>query len=192
LASEGASDVPSADVISSKSPKQNLFLGRPISAVGYGAFRLTESSRQSLDYALQNGINIIDTGSHFEKGQSEATIGSVLKRRIGSGVLTRSNLTIISKSGYLDPSFAESLPKSLKKSILSNGLMHSIDPLFLEKDLSSSLNRLGTDYVDVFMINNPERLLQCKDKKWTMEAVLDSICKAMQHFKKELDRGMIF
>ena len=180
-----------SDVASSPIPRHNSFQGRLISAVGYGGFRLNQSSRYSLDHALQSGINVVDTGSHFEKGKSEETIGSVLSDRIRKGVLKRSDLTLISKSGYLDPTISETLSESLKKSILSNGLMHSIDPLFLERDLSGSLSRLGTEYLDVFMLNNPERLLQCKDKKWTMGQILDSIYKAFEHLKKEIDMGKI-
>ena len=52
-----------------------------VSRIGFGSFRLKNDTqhKKAFKSALLNGINLIDTSSHFGGGDSEVAIGSVLK-----------------------------------------------------------------------------------------------------------------
>lgn len=47
---------------------------------------------------------------------------------------------------------------------LTEKSFHSISPRVLEKQIESSLERLKTDKLDIFMINSPERMMFSKNR----------------------------
>lgn len=161
-----------------------------LSPVGFGAFRLNASKSKVLDYALSKGVNLIDTGSHFERGNSERVIGQVLRERFKTSDLQRDQVVIVSKSGYMDAESISSL-QNVRKAELGNGLCHSLDPEYLAADLTRSLDRLGLDSLDVYMLNNPERMLAAKNRSFRSEDVLDMVYTAMAHIGKEIKKGRV-
>lgn len=55
--------------------------GFTVSACGFGAYRIdyrVKEHFESLEYAIKNGINIIDTSANYSDGGSETLIGNVL------------------------------------------------------------------------------------------------------------------
>ena len=52
-----------------------------VSRIGFGGFRFKDTleHRNILKFALKNGINLIDSASHFQNGSSELAIGKVVK-----------------------------------------------------------------------------------------------------------------
>ena len=48
--------------------------------------------------------------------------------------------------------------------VLSDTALHCISPRFLEEQITASLERLGLETIDVFMINCPERMLLAKNR----------------------------
>jgi aryl-alcohol dehydrogenase-like predicted oxidoreductase len=57
-------------------PKLGLYASR----IGFGSFRFRKGHLDVLTNAIQSGINVIDTSSHFGSGESELAIGSVLAK----------------------------------------------------------------------------------------------------------------
>ncbi|KAJ3297512.1 hypothetical protein HK104_000414 [Borealophlyctis nickersoniae] len=74
---------------------------------------------------------------------------------------------------------------------MSDRVAHSLAPEYLEREIGASLARLGLETVDVFMLNNPERLAAGRDKKYGMSQVYDIVAKACLHLGKEVQRGRI-
>ncbi|KAI8060515.1 NADP-dependent oxidoreductase domain-containing protein [Gongronella butleri] len=131
-------------------------LGRSVTRVGFGAYRLQQPSHAAaLQYALEQGIDLIDTGANFEQGTSEQLIGETLKN------VDRKSVTVVTKAGYLNKKDVERLGGDSSDYIHVQGnSFHGISPRVLEDQLQQSLARLGTDYVDIFMINAPERMIK--------------------------------
>ena len=50
---------------------------------------------------------------------------------------------------------------------------------------------MNLETIDVFMLNNPERLLYSMDRKMTKTQLLESIQKAFDHLNLEIERGRI-
>lgn len=72
------------------------------------------------------------------------------------------DLVVISKAGYFEKPNAESLDNSFAQ--ITNKSAHSIAPEFLQDQISQSLKRLKLSELDIFMLNNPERMMQAKNK----------------------------
>jgi aryl-alcohol dehydrogenase-like predicted oxidoreductase len=156
------------------------------SSVGLGTFRLQSSPdpRAVLQHALRSGINVIDTASNFGAGKCEVLLGNILSEWIGNGN-SRSGLVIISKAGFI-PNSHNSIP--LEASIDTiNRVRYSLSPSYLEYSLTESLKALKLDHLDIFMLNNPERLLSVK----SLAEVQEIVQKAVEHLNLEIDRGRI-
>lgn len=124
--------------------------GIRVSEIGFGAWTIAldwwgrrideEEAVRMLRRAYDVGITLYETADMYGKGKSERLIGKAL-----GGV--RDNIVISTKYGY-DYSSVEQVGHA--------ELPQSFDPRFTQKALEMSLERLGTDRVDVYGLHNPK------------------------------------
>jgi len=143
--------------------------GLTVSACGFGAYRVDYrvlEHSEALEYAILSGINLIDTSSNYSDGGSEILIGDVLKKLIDEKKLKREEIVIVSKGGYIQGKNYELANEKKKKGEeykevieYSDGLWHSIHPEFLKEQITSSLERLKLETIDVYLLHNPEYFL---------------------------------
>ena len=86
-----------------------------------------EATETVVKHALDNGINFFDTANGYSAGTSEEYLGRALKRNI-----TRDKVVVATKV-YFNPGR------------LSKEAIH--------REIDGSLKRLGTDYVDLYIIH---------------------------------------
>lgn len=148
--------------------------GPLVTPVGFGGYRigLTERSgypqcAQALEKALRDGVNLIDTSANYGDGQSEQLIGHILNALFSSGELTRSDVTVVSKVGYIqgsnmDLAIERELAQQpfLEVSKFGNDVWHSIHPDFIFDQCARSLARLNLSHMDVYLLHNPEYMLK--------------------------------
>jgi aryl-alcohol dehydrogenase-like predicted oxidoreductase len=111
----------------------------------------TESEAHSqLDYALERGINFIDTAEMYPvpgraetQGATERYIGSWLKN---SG--KRGEIILASKIAGPNPSMG-----------WIRGARHNLDAANVRQAVEDSLRRLHTDYIDLYQVHWPSRNL---------------------------------
>ncbi len=104
--------------------------GCPMGGHGWGTVQESELI-EAVNIALDNGINFFDTADTYGLGQSEITLGKALGRR-------RKDAIIATKFGVR----------------VSNGTTkYDNSPEWIRQALMASLNRLGTDYVDLYQIH---------------------------------------
>ncbi|MFT8743829.1 MAG: aldo/keto reductase, partial [Lentilactobacillus hilgardii] len=84
--------------------------------------------------ALEDGISLLDTAYMYGLGKSEEIIGNVTQD------YDRSKFVIATKAAQ-DP---------------NNDLKPNNDPKFLKKSVDDALQRLQTDYIDIFYIHFPD------------------------------------
>jgi aryl-alcohol dehydrogenase-like predicted oxidoreductase len=102
------------------------------------------------DLALDAGITHIDTANGYSAGESERILAKLLAGR-------RDSVTIATKAGMYPGDAGGNSPLSPK------GLRLSIE---------ASLSRLGTDYVDLFYLHQPDRAATLED---TLSTVADLV-----------------
>lgn len=111
--------------------RQIQFGTEQVAALGLGTWHLgegnqpqTERELAALKLGLQGGINVIDTAEMYGEGRAERLVGRVLKDE------QREKIFLISK---FYPQHAT--------------------PVLMKKSLTASLQRLGTDYLDLYLLH---------------------------------------
>ncbi|MBP2133904.1 putative aldo/keto reductase-like oxidoreductase [Methanomicrobium sp. W14] len=107
--------------------------GDKLSALGFGAMRLPikddgrideQTASEMIRYAIENGVNYIDTGYDYHKGESESFIGRALKGGLREKVFLATKL----------PSWHVESKEDMKKI------------------LDEQLSRLQTGYIDYYLL----------------------------------------
>jgi aryl-alcohol dehydrogenase-like predicted oxidoreductase len=117
-----------------------------------------EDSIKIIHRALDAGINLIDTADMYSRGESEEIVGKALRGR-------RDDVVLATKARFpvdYDPSGAAPVVPNR-----SGGSRR-----WLIRALEGSLRRLGTDYVDLFQIHQPD---PDTDIEETLSALTDMV-----------------
>jgi aryl-alcohol dehydrogenase-like predicted oxidoreductase len=143
--------------------------GLKVSQAGFGGYRISsgvEHHEKALGSAIRSGINLIDTSANYADGGSETLVGQVLDDLTSAGEVTREQIIVISKVGYLQgENFALSQQRRSEGRPFpelveyGRGLEHCIHPEFIEDQLTRSLARLKMEALDGYLLHNPEYYL---------------------------------
>ena len=147
--------------------------GVEVSEVGFGAWvvgtdwwgdRTEEQAVEMIQHALDRGITFFDTGDVYGHGRSEELVGEALAD-------VRNEVTIGTKIGYDFYNNPQAGHGELPKEMSAE---------YLREALDESLDRLGTDYVDLLQLHNanaaevtPE-VLDLLDE-WREEGTVDAV-----------------
>src|SRR4051812_18480600 len=131
-------------------------LGRtalPVSGAGFGGYRVSvgvPAHRMALRRALTSGVNLIDTSANYSDGGSEELIGETLAELMQDGRITRGDVVVVTKGGYIQGSNYTMARERLEAGSgfpevveYASGLWHCIAPEFLNDQITRSLGRLG-------------------------------------------------
>ncbi|AXR69176.1 aldo/keto reductase [Leptospira mayottensis] len=150
------------------------FRGRTLSRIAFGCYRVGLESpehERAMELSFSEGFNVIDTSSNYGNGESESLVGKVLRKKIARGELKRENVFIVTKAGYIQGRNLQIVTELEKQNAefpeityYSEECYHCIHPFFLEDQLERSLQRLGLETVDVFLLHNPEYFLMDREK----------------------------
>ena len=180
--------------------------GLLVSGAGFGCYRVNAgvtSHAKALKKALTEGVNLIDTSANYADGGSEQLVGEVLKRLIESGRMNREQVVVVSKGGYLQGN-NYTLSQQRKNDgnpfedvvEYADGLEHCIHPGFLDDQIDRSLNRLGLDTLDGYLLHNPEYYLgwahkQGVDRERADQAYYRRIERAFSYLEEVVQQGRI-
>jgi len=92
-------------------------------------------SISAIDAALELGVNFIDTSDAYGAGYSEKLLGAVLKRR-------RAGVVLATKGGNI--------------MVGPNRGKRNFSPDYIDRVLHESLERLQTDWIDLYQLHNPD------------------------------------
>ncbi len=177
-----------------------------VSAAGFGGYRISSGvpgHAAALEKALCSGINLIDTSANYADGGSETLVGEVLDQLIDSRRITREQVVVISKGGYIQgANEAIRRQRALEGSPfeevveVADGLGHCIHPGFLDDQIGRSLERLDLETIDGYLLHNPEYYLgwaakQNHDAGDAREEYYRRIENAFTHLEEEVARGRI-
>jgi aryl-alcohol dehydrogenase-like predicted oxidoreductase len=123
--------------------------GLQVSTLGLGTMTWSrdtddvEAASQLAEY-VESGGNLIDTASSYGAGGAEELIGSLL----GLGIANRDELVICTKSGSRLHDGHQRTDASRRTMLLN---------------LEQSLQRLGTDYVDLWLVQRPDSAVRLEE-----------------------------
>src|ERR1700709_476333 len=147
--------------------------GLRVSAIGLGCSRLgstlTDFSREAaiglVHHALDRGVTLFDTADIYGQGDSERRLGAALRGH-------RQDVVLVSKAGqrFTAAQRIVSLAKgpirskSRRLPALRNAvsaqrakqLPRDYSPEHLRRALEGSLRRLGTEWIDIFLLHSPD------------------------------------
>lgn len=141
-------------------------LHRPLGAtglschpLGFGCYRIADDNplhAGALAAYLDRGGNLIDTSANYTDGDSETLVGKALRER------PRDQVIVVTKGGYIQGRNMELAQQRQFPEVVQygEGIWHSIHPEFLETQVERSVERLQLDYVDVYLLHNPEYYLE--------------------------------
>ena len=119
--------------------------GLLVSEIGFGAWGIGGNNEGALAYgptedgesidavrrAFDLGVNFYDTSDLYGYGHSEKLLGRALRK-------VRSEVIIASKSGFIRGASGQ-----------------DFTPLAVKRSIEASLQRLGTDYIDLYQLHSP-------------------------------------
>jgi predicted oxidoreductase len=124
--------------------------GPEVSAAIYGFWRWQQADfnnpsnfRDVVTFTRELGISMYDLSPSFAHGEVEREFGKLL----ADGTLNRSELVISTKAGIREFSGSH-----------GSGLLYDLSPQNLVRSLDESLNRLKTDKIDVFILEQYDHL----------------------------------
>jgi aryl-alcohol dehydrogenase-like predicted oxidoreductase len=134
--------------------------------LGTGGFRPTNDTAAIMAYAdavrlaLTGGINVVDTAISYGHGFAERVTGAVIRSLMAQGRLTRAQVVVATKAGYLASSVDE-----FRHEFVDTGRcraddlvagQHCMAPAFLLDQIDRSRGNLGLNTIDIHLIHNPE------------------------------------
>ncbi|HEV3036323.1 MAG TPA: aldo/keto reductase [Candidatus Angelobacter sp.] len=156
-------NVPGVDQLWLSSIGLGTYLGEPDSTSDAGY-------EKAITAALRLGINVLDTAINYRHQRSERNIGLVLQSLIATREVSRDEVLVCTKAGYL--SFDGEVPSDprayfrdeyIERGILDPaevaGGMHCMSPIYLADQIERSRKNLALETIDVFYIHNPETQL---------------------------------
>lgn len=143
-----------------------------VSAVAFGCMRIASKFSQSyrreakatLAEAFEIGINLFDTADRYDLGESERMLGRAFAR-------DRDKIIICSKAGMTfgtrhhihrwikplaKPILKRSTSAAQAAATIRRGLdRKNFDREYIRRAIEASLRRLGTDFLDIFLLHSP-------------------------------------
>ncbi|MGI9479324.1 MAG: aldo/keto reductase [Hyphomicrobiaceae bacterium] len=137
---------------------QYAYLGRSglrvsricLGTMDFGGQADLAAAQKMIDAAREAGVNFIDTADAYAGGKSETMLGQLI-------AADRDNWVLATKVGQQDG------PPERKMGLSRRWMMHAID---------ASLERLGTDYVDIYYMHHRDRETPLRE---SIEAMRDII-----------------
>ena len=148
----------------------NLYL----SSIGMGTYlgKPNKEDDQSMENAVYDsiksgGVNVVDTAINYRAMRSEKSVGRALLRLINDGIVTRDQVFVSTKNGYItnDGDYPEiDVMEYVQTMFISNGIMHADDissgynvlnPNYLKRCIDKSLANLHLATLDLVYVHNP-------------------------------------
>lgn len=158
------------------------FLGRSISSLGLGTYLGNSNEADDKLYveavkaALLSGLNLIDSAINYRSMRSERNIGQALRELIGEGKVTREEVVLCTKGGFIpfDGGTPTDPARYFRETYIAPGICreedvvagcHCMTPRYLRDQLERSLKNLGVASIDLYYVHNPETQLEEVDPK---------------------------
>lgn len=169
-----------------------------VSSLGMGSYlgEITDDAREayveSALTCLDNGVNLLDTAINYRNQVSERDIGEALDR-FGA----REQVVVVTKGGFIHGDGETDPQTHVQFAYIDEGVIdfedvvggvHCMTPDYLRHELETSLDNLGLDAVDYYLVHNPETQLS---NGVDPDAFRDRLRSAFEVLEKEVEDGRV-
>jgi aryl-alcohol dehydrogenase-like predicted oxidoreductase len=171
-----------------------------VSSVGLGTYlgdpteAIDDAYRDAVRFALEHGVNHVDTAVNYRCGRSERVVGEAL----ADADIGREAAFVATKGGFVpfDGHRPENPGRYVRETVLDAGLAaredlaqgsHCITPAFVDAMVDRSLAALGLDRIDLYYLHNPETQLAVRSR----DAVYDQLEAAFVTLERRVAAGEI-
>jgi len=184
-----------------------LFDGLYLSSIGMGTY-LGQPSAED-DNAMENAVyesiksgavNVIDTAINYRAMKSEKTIGRALLRLETDGIISRDNVFVCTKNGYItnDGDYSNiDVMEYMQKMFISTGIIEASDissgynvlnPNYIRRCIDKSLSNMRIDAIDLVYIHNS---FESWHEDISKEEFMDMLSKVFDVYEKYRSIGKI-
>ena len=182
-----------------------VFDGLTLSNVGMGTYlgepdgatdRMVASAIRE---SVRAGINVIDTAINYRSQKAERAVGAALAELIGEGIITRDQLFLSTKGGYVTDDADVPLDfwgyvqdQYVKRGVvgpddISSGY-HCMSVSFLEDQLRRSLANLDVDCIDLLYLHN---VVEGQHQDVPRQELHDQLYRIMEWYESQRREGRI-
>jgi len=177
-------------------------LGLDLSSIGLGTYlgepdaETDRAYGEAIRLALTLGCNVLDTAINYRGQYSERVIGRALGALVAEGVVSRDEIVVCTKGGFLSFDGQPADAKQwVKETFIDPGIIGWTDivaynvmhPRYIRHQLETSLRNLGLETIDVYYLHNPESQLQGVPRPQFMERM--TAC--MQELERAVAEGLV-
>ena len=183
----------------------NEFEGFTLSNVGIGTYlgdadtKTDELVTNAVKESITSGINVIDTAINYRAQKAERSVGKALAELIQDNKISRDQVFISSKNGYVtndadvNLGFWEYVKEEYsQKGIIKEGDVtsgyHCMTSTYLSDQLDRSLKNLGLECVDLMYLHNA---VEGQIKDITKEQFLENLKSVFELYEQKRDEGKI-
>jgi aryl-alcohol dehydrogenase-like predicted oxidoreductase len=146
--------------------------GLTVASIGLGTYlgeadhTTDEHYVQAIRRYLQLGGNLIDTAINYRFQRSERAIGTALQAALVAGDVSRDEVIVCSKGGYLsfDGQWPDDPEQWAYDNFIATGIVvpeeivdsHSMAPAYLRHQIAQSRKNLQLECIDLYYVHNPE------------------------------------
>lgn len=181
--------------------------GAIVSSLGLGTYLGECDDAEDARYAataaaaLERGVNILDTAINYRCQRSERALGDAVRAMISGGDITREEVVVCTKGGYIPlertpPATKEGYRGFLHSEYYGPGVMgpddvvsggHCLTPRYLDDQIERSRKNLGLAFIDIYYLHNPEQQLDALPRP----RFLDVMRAAFSALEKQVRCGVI-
>lgn len=185
---------------------RELVSGTVVSSIGMGTYLGDCDDAEDARYVsvltegMARGLNVLDTGINYRCQRSERAVGRAVRQAISSGTITREEILVCTKGGFVPldlqpPSSREEYRSYLEREYFDRGIIspqdlvggHCLKPRFIADQIERSRTNLGLDHIDIFYVHNPEHQLESLDRA----PFLDVMREVFSELESQVAKGTI-
>ena len=180
---------------------QNLFL----SNVGIGTYLGDADAKtdalvtNAVKQSILSGVNVVDTAINYRSQKAERSVGKAISELIREGTITRDQIFVSSKNGYVtnDADVQLGFWEYVKEEYSQKGVIkegdvtsgyHCMTTSYLSDQLDRSLKNLGLDCIDLMYLHNA---VEGQIKDVSKEKFLDNLKSVFKLYEQKRQEGKI-
>ena len=183
----------------------NNFVNLTLSNIGIGTYlgdadaKTDELVTSAVKQSILSGINVIDTAINYRAQKAERSVGKAIFELIQDGKISRDQLFLSSKNGYVTNDadvklgFWEYVKEEysqkgvIKEGDVSSGY-HCMAPTYLSDQLDRSLKNLNVDCIDLMYLHNA---VEGQINDVSKEQFMENLKAVFKLYEQKRDEGKI-